>query len=230
MPVIIKNPFFNKKNKDATITPDKVLRGEIGYGNNNERIVGTHICKKKYQVLKFAKGEGISMANTNGEYLQDFDRCAHYTTQTIGDSPQGIFMSVGKDFDDVAILQLGKRDSSTYATVIKSQSVNAKYEPNTNLFVTIDGIRLNIFLGRPFNNSYRHMAPASFTNKNIFSLKFSSEYLEYAAESSGAYRDRLYFYLKTDQGIITEFGIAMKNHSTETVYMLHDIEFGIEWI
>ena len=88
MPVIIKNPFFNKKNKDATITPDKVLRGEIGYGNNNERIVGTHICKKNYQVLKFAKGEGISMANTNGEYLQDFDRCAHYTTQTIGDSPQ----------------------------------------------------------------------------------------------------------------------------------------------
>lgn len=230
MPVIIKNPFFSKKIKDATITPDKVLRGEIGYGNNNERIVGTHICKKNYQVLKFAKGEGISMANTSGEQLTVSSRCAHYTTQIIGNSPEGFFMSVGKNFDNVAILQLGKSDSSTYATVIKKQSVNIKYEPDTNLFVTIDGIRLNIFLGKPFDDSYRHIDPESFTNKNIFSLKFGSEYLEYAAESSGAYRSRLYFYLKTDQGIITEFGIAMKNSSSGTVYMLHDIEFGIEWI
>lgn len=54
MAVIIKGSSTSKKIKDATITPDKVLLGEIGYGNNNERIVGTHECDAR--IVLMARG------------------------------------------------------------------------------------------------------------------------------------------------------------------------------
>lgn len=55
MAVIIKGSSTSKKIKDATITPDKILLGEIGYGNNNERIVGTHECDAR--IILMAKGK-----------------------------------------------------------------------------------------------------------------------------------------------------------------------------
>ena len=231
MPVIIKNPFFSKKIKDATIIPQDVASGKVGYANGHKRIVGTHICKKRCQIMKVAKGEIISMAASSGDQMQDYDRCAHYAKSGVGDPPEYMYMSVGKYFSNVAILELGRDDDyNTYSTVVKKQSCNVRYGENTNLFVTIDGIRLNIFLGKPIDSSYSYMDPTNFTNKNIFSLQFESDFLEFLYKNVSGSRIRLYFYIKTDQGIITEFGLAIKGNTGISLYTDHDIEFGIEWI
>lgn len=235
MPVIIKNPFFSKKIKDATITPDKVLQGEIGYGNNNERIVGTHVCKKKYQALKITKGERISEKDSSRELMQSFNRCAHFNVSGKYDSEENVFMPIDNQFehfDEITVLKLGKSSDNhkTSVTVIKKQNINIKNGRNVNLFIVVDGIRIDIFLGKPFDDSYRYINPISFTNKNIFNVKMGSEYLSFAYGSIDGSTSKLSFYLKIDKGIITEFGLTAENPLFDAIYALNDVEFGIEWI
>lgn len=67
MPVIIRGlSGLSKKIKDATATPADIIGGKVAYGNDHERMLGTHVCKKKAVKLMFDVGESVNAYQVNG--------------------------------------------------------------------------------------------------------------------------------------------------------------------
>lgn len=235
MPVIIRGlSGLSKKIKDATATPADIIGSKVAYGNDHTRMVGTHICKKKYQSLKITKGEKISEENSSREIVQKFNRCARFIAGKY-DYAENIFMPIDnqfKHFEEITVLKLGKSNNAhnTSATVIKKQNINIKNGHNVNLFIVVDGVRIDIYIGKPIDEHYNCINPINFTNKNIFDVKMDSDDLYFAYGSIDGSKSRLSFYLKIDSGIITEFGFTAENPLYDAIYALNDIEFGIEWI
>ncbi len=226
MPVIIKNPFFSKKIKDATITPDKVLQGEIGYGNNNERIVGTHICKKKSVSIKIAKG--TTELDPNGMLLYhpyyslseiiQYDRRNEHAIE-------GTFITVDDYYSTVAVMEPTFGGATRDGTILKKVSVNVKNNSDITFYVSINGKTVHLYL-----------AEFTGTGSIFFNARYDNSLSNYEITVSGNTNAKmnLEFVIIAQSGIITDIGVGvgypLSKEEVTKVMSNYDIEFRASWI
>lgn len=232
MPVIIKNPFFSKKIKDATITPDKVLQGEIGYGNNNERIVGTHVCQKKSVKLMFAAGEAIKAYET--ESFSKYNRigCAYSNTREVLEmqtDPNYIY------FDSKSIISMHlayNLQSSDFKYIFKSLNVNIPWNENLGVaFIAGASGRMSVIGSRNIKNGWYagRLGNPGYEVGSKTPLKVKCQYEKY----NDTYEE-LFLTLKVDDKKITQVGLATGVYGTNkpTIVNHNNYDIGIElsWI
>ena len=226
MPVIIKNPFFSKKIKDATITPDKVLRGEIGYGNNNERIVGAHVCKKKSVSIKIA--EGTTELDPNGMLLYhpyyslseiiQYDRRNEHAIE-------GTFIMVDDYYSTVAAMEPTFGGGTQEGTILKKVSVNVKNNSDMTFDISINGKTVHLYL-----------AEFTGTGSVFFDARYNNSLSNYEITVSGntSIKKNLEFVIIAKSGIITDIGVGvgypLSKEEVTKVMSNYDIEFRASWI
>ena len=237
MPVIIKNPFFSKKIKDATITPEKVLRGEIGYANNHTRVEGVHVCKRHVTKINLNKEEIIIASSLSKESVKTMTYQAQFKDVANNNNPES-GLSISEKYSNTGLLVPLK--DNAYASeyyIIKRQKIGAEYSRGTNLFVILDNqYPLYIYLGQPINDTYgEYMDPKSYTEKFMVSLFWEGNPPSIEIDSNAYRMPRTDFYMSVVNGVIDEIGIGFPVGGYATpvnqVKMVnHSICFGIEWI